>query len=51
MVVDFLKDEQRGRVERNSRAITTIGHSPDHDSKSNGSVERGVNAKWERGRR
>ena len=41
-LVDLLKDVQRWRVERNSRATTTIEHSSVHDSKSNGFVERGV---------
>ena len=37
-LVDLLKDVQRWRVERNSRATTTI----EHDSRSNGFAERGV---------
>ena len=41
-LVDLLKDVQRWRVEKNSRATTTIEHSSVHDSKSNGFVERGV---------
>ena len=43
-LVDLLKDVQRWRVERNSRATTTIVHSSVHDSRSNGFVERGVDS-------
>ena len=42
VLIDMLKDVQRWRVERNSRATTTIVHSSVHDSRSNGFVERGV---------